>query len=149
VLEQPVSWDDFLSFEDKYLRGNKGMQSADRHIPAPISDELTAKIQQISFDAFRAVDGRGITRIDYLVKPDENIVYLNELNTMPGSLAFYLWEASGMSQTQVVEKLVDLAREAQADKRRNMYDYTTNLVSAAAQRGTKGAKGVKSGGTKQ
>ena len=141
VLEQPISWSEFLAFEDKYLRGNQGMKSADRIIPAPISDELTQRIQDLSIQAFKAVDGRGIVRIDYLVKPDTNEVYLNELNTMPGSLSFYLWRATGISDTQLVDKLVTFARDAYADKRRNMYDYKTNLVSLAAGRGLKGIKG--------
>lgn len=143
VLEQPISWSEFLAFEDKYLRGNEGMKSADRIIPAPISDELTQRIQDLSIQAFKAVDGRGIVRIDFLVKPDANEVYLNELNTMPGSLSFYLWRATGISDAQLVDKLVILARDAYADKRRNMYDYKTNLVSLAAGRGLKGVKGVK------
>ena len=92
----------------------------------------------------KAVDGRGIVRIDFLVKPDSGEVFLNELNTMPGSLAFYLWKATGVSSSQLVDKLVELARDAYADKRRNMYDYKTNLVAVAAGRGLKGAKGLKS-----
>jgi D-alanine-D-alanine ligase len=143
VLEQPISWSEFLAFEDKYLRGNEGMKSADRIIPAPLSNELTQRIQDMSIQAFKAVDGRGIVRIDYLVKPDTNEVYLNELNTMPGSLSFYLWRATGISDAHLVDKLVTLARDAYADKRRNMYDYKTNLVSLAAGRGLKGVKGVK------
>jgi D-alanine-D-alanine ligase len=143
VLEQPLSWSDFLAFEDKYLRGNEGMKSADRIIPAPISDELTQRIRDLSIQAFKAVDGRGIVRIDYLVKPDSNEVYLNELNTMPGSLSFYLWRETKLSDAAVVDKLVSLARDAYADKRRNLYDYKTNLVSLAAGRGLKGAKGAK------
>ncbi|MGB1288601.1 MAG: D-alanine--D-alanine ligase family protein, partial [Aggregatilineales bacterium] len=129
VLEQPVSWDDFLSYEDKYLRGDEGMKSADRLIPAPINDDLTTKIQELSVKAFHAVDGRGIVRIDYLVKPDSNEVYLNEMNTMPGSLAFYLWRATDMTAGQLVDNLVKYARDAHADKRRNVYDYKTNLIA--------------------
>lgn len=144
TLEQPVSWDDFLSYEDKYLRGGEGMKSAERIIPAPISDELTQQIKDITIQAFKVVDGRGIARIDYLVKPETNEVYLNEINTMPGSVSFYLWREDGYSTTDVVEKLVTLAQEANAIKRRNIYDYKTNLVSVASQRGTKGAKGTKS-----
>lgn len=144
VLEQPVTWEDFLSYEDKYLRGGEGMKSAERIIPAPISDELTQRIKDLTIKAFKAVDGRGIARIDYLVKPESNEVYLNEINTMPGSIAFYLWREQGLSTTDVVEKLIKLAHDANATKRRNMYDYKTNLVAVASQRGTKGAKGVKS-----
>ncbi len=143
VLEQPLSWSDFLAFEDKYLRGDEGMKSAEREIPAPIRDELTDRIQQMTREAFAAVDGRGIARIDYLVKPDTDEVYLNEINTMPGSLAFYLWQEMGMSRGEVVEKLVTLARDAHTDKRRNMYNYKTNLVDVAAGKDLSGTKGVK------
>lgn len=143
TLEQPVSWNDFLSYEDKYLSGGDGMKSAERLIPAPISDELTQRIKDISIRAFKTVDGQGITRIDYLVKPESNEVYLNEMNTMPGSVSFYLWKEDGYSATDVVLKLVKLAQEANATKRRNMYDYKTNLVDLVSQRGTKGTKGTK------
>lgn len=143
VLEQPLTWSDFLSFEDKYLSGSDGMKSADRIIPAPLEDALTEKIQDLSKQAFKAVDGRGIVRIDFLVKPDEGKVYLNEMNTMPGSLSFYLWRETEMTDSQVVDYLVKLARDAYADKRRTMYDYKTNLVEVAAGRGLKGSKGTK------
>ena len=141
TLEQPVSWDEFLSYEDKYLRGGEGMKSAERIVPAPIDEELRQRIQNLSIAAFKAVDGRGIARIDYLVKPQTGEVWLNEINTMPGSLAFYLWREDGYSRAQVVERLAQIAREAQADKRRNTYDYETELVSFASQRGAKGSKG--------
>ncbi len=139
-LEQPLGWDDFLSYEDKYLRGGEGMKSADRIIPAPIDAELYARIQSLSIAAFRAVEGRGIARIDYLVRAQTGEVYLNEINTLPGSLAFYLWHEAGYSRAHVLERLVQLARAAHADKRRNSYDYQTNLLSIASQRGNKGAK---------
>ena len=143
TLEQPVSWDEFLSYEDKYLRGSEGMKSAERLIPAPISPELTARIEETSIKAFQAVDGRGIARIDYLVRPELDEVYLNEINTMPGSLAFYLWREDGYSTSMLVEKLVELARDAHAVKRRNIYDYRTNLVAVVSQRGIKGSKSEK------
>lgn len=140
TLEQPVSWDEFLSYEDKYLRGDEGMKSAERLIPAPIDEALAQRIQQLSIDAFRAVDGRGIARLDFLVRPDSDEIYLNEINSMPGSLAFYLWREDGLSAGQLVERLVQLARDAHAEKRRNIYDYKTNLVAVASQRGLKGSK---------
>lgn len=143
VLEQPVSWDNYLTFEEKYLRGGDGMKSAERIIPAPIGDELTAKVKQMAVDAFRAIDGRGIARIDFLIQKDSNLVYLNEFNTMPGSLSFYLWEPVGLSARDVVNKLVALARDANAEKRRSTYNYQTNLVSLTASRGLKGTKGAK------
>ncbi|MAS36027.1 MAG: D-alanine--D-alanine ligase [Anaerolineaceae bacterium] len=145
VLEQPISWDEFLTYEEKYLHGGEGMKSAERIIPAPISDELTARIQQLAIDAFKAVDGSGISRIDFLVKPEENVVYLGEINTLPGSLAFYLWQESGISMTELVHQLVELALGAHAEKRRSSYDYRTDLINLAQSRGLKGVKGAKHG----
>jgi D-alanine-D-alanine ligase len=139
VLEQPIGWEEFLSFDDKYLRGNEGMKSADRIIPAPLPAQVTAQIQEIAIRAFQAIDGRGTTRIDFLVKGEE--IYLNEVNTLPGSLAFYLWQEMGMSPREIVQKLVALAQDAHAEKRRNTYDYKTSLVAMTAQRGLKGSKG--------
>ena len=141
VLEQPLSWDDFLSYEDKYLRGGEGMKSAERLIPAPLPEEMTQRIQRLSVDAFRAVDGRGIARIDFLVRLEKREVYLNEINTMPGSLAFYLWREAGVDAAQLVQRLIELARQAHAEKRRSVYDYQTDLVSLASQRGLKAGKG--------
>lgn len=140
VLEQPVSFQEFLTYEEKYLRGNEGMKSADRIIPAPLSPDLTAKIQDITIRAFKAIKGRGIARIDFLLQKDTEMVYLNEINTMPGSVSFYLWTETGLTQRELVERLVQIARDAYAEKRRTTYDYQTSLVSLTAQRGIKGMK---------
>lgn len=141
VLEQPVSWEEFLTYEEKYMRGGGGMKSAERIIPAPLDSALTARIQQAAIDAFRAVGGRGIARIDFLYDEADDQVYINEINTMPGSLAFYLWQETGLGAGEVVDKLVSLAGAAYADKRRNTYNYQTSLIDLTASRGLKGAKG--------
>jgi len=139
-LEQPLGWDDFLSYEDKYLRGSEGMKSAERLIPAPISTELASDIQTASRRAFQAVDGRGIARVDFLVNPEQRRFYLNEINTMPGSLAMYLWAEAQLSREELVAQLLELARSAHIEKRRNITDYRSNLVAIASQRGSKGIK---------
>jgi D-alanine-D-alanine ligase len=140
MLEQPVSWDQFLTFEEKYTRGSEGMKSAERVIPAPLNEELTEKIKNYAVQVFRAIEGRGTARIDFLVKPEQGEVYVNEINTMPGSLGFYLWQEEGLSPGQVVHQLVELARDAHAEKRKNTYDYQTSLVELTSQRGLKGVK---------
>lgn len=144
VLEQPVSWEEYLTYEEKYMRGSEGMKSADRIIPAPLTPGLTLRIQQAAVEAFKAIDGYGTARIDFLVKPDEDRFYLNEINTMPGSLAFYLWQEGGVDMPELVSQLVTLAQEAHAEKRRNTYDYQTELLKLTATRGIKGAKAVPS-----
>ncbi|MBZ0293007.1 MAG: D-alanine--D-alanine ligase [Anaerolineae bacterium] len=143
VLEQPISWEEYLTYEEKYMRGSEGMKSADRIIPAPLTPELTQRIQQTAIQAFQAIDGYGTARIDFLVKPDEDLFYLNEINTLPGSLAFYLWQEDGIPMSDLVSQLVALAQEAHAEKRRNTYDYQTELLKLTAARGIKGAKGAK------
>lgn len=142
VLEQPISWQEFLTYEEKYMRsaGAAGMKGAERRIPAPISDDLTARIREMALRAFRAVDGRGIARVDFLVREETGEVYLNEINTMPGSLAFYLWLEEGMTPAQVVDELIRLALEAHAEKRKTVYNYKTGLIAHAAARGLKGIK---------
>jgi D-alanine-D-alanine ligase len=142
VLEQPVSWQEFLTYEEKYLRSGRGegMKGADRIIPAPLDADFTAKIQETAIRAFRAIDGRGITRIDFLVRPESGEIFLNELNTLPGSLSFYLWEPTGTPPRELVARLVTLAQDGYAEKRRNSYDYRTNLLELTASRGLKGMK---------
>lgn len=142
VLEQPITWQEFLTYEEKYMRseGPAGMKGAERKIPAPISDELTQRIRQMAINAFKAVDGRGTARIDFLVREAAGEVFLNEINTLPGSMAFYLWEAEGMLPAHVVDELIQLAFEAHAEKRKTIYNYKTNLLAHAAAKGLKGIK---------
>lgn len=142
VLEQPITWQEFLTYEEKYMRseGPAGMKGAERKIPAPISEELTQRIRQMAIEAFKAVDGRGTARVDFLVREAEGEVFLNEINTLPGSMAFYLWEAEGMLPSHVVDELIQLAFEAHAEKRKTIYNYKTNLLAHAAAKGLKGMK---------
>jgi D-alanine-D-alanine ligase len=120
--------------------GAAGMKGAERQIPAPISDDLTQRIRQMAIQAFQAVDGRGIARVDFLMRKETDEIFLNEINTMPGSLAFYLWHEEGLSPSDVVDELIRLAIEAHADKRKTTYNYKTGLIAHAAARGLKGVK---------
>ena len=146
VCEQPIPSTDFLSFDDKYIHQNSdtesesdvsseanaasGMAGAQREIPAPISDELTLHIQKLATDTFHVLDCAGIARIDFLVNSEEQ-VYVNEINTIPGSFSFYLWEPVGISFPELVSQLVELALETHEEKGRLIYSYSTNLLSQA------------------
>jgi D-alanine-D-alanine ligase len=150
VLEQPLSYEQFLTYEEKYMRGGSksdktglgsaGMKGADRIIPAPLSDDLTARIQAIACSAFTAIGGQGTARLDFLVKPEVGEIWLNEINTMPGSLAFYLWQASGMIPTAFCDELIQLALERHAEKSRTTFDFKNPLLQHVAQRGLSGVK---------
>ncbi|MFC1959088.1 D-alanine--D-alanine ligase family protein [Chloroflexota bacterium] len=140
VLEQPISLEEFLTYEDKYMRDAGGMKGAERKIPAPIPDALTARIKQAALDAFRAIGGCGLARVDFLVREETGEFFVNEINTMPGSLAFYLWEPEGLAPRHLVDELIRLALEAHASKRQTRYNFKTGLVAHAAAKGLKGIK---------
>lgn len=144
VCEMPVSFDDMmLSFKDKYLRGGKGkggMEALSRQIPAPIGEEKTKEIQKLSTEIFKALDCKGVVRIDYLLDKDENKVYVGEINITPGSFSFYLWEPTGLKYTQLIDKLVDYAFKAQKDKDSNNYAYDSEILSKVSLTGSKGGK---------
>lgn len=138
VCEQPLKEKDALSYEDKYLKGGKvkGMAGLSRLIPAPISKNSTRKIQDMSKIAFQTIGASGISRIDFLMDNKSEKVFVNEINTMPGSLAFYLWEKSGLPFSQLIDKLIELAFERFEDTNRNVYTYDSKLLQSVGK-GTK------------
>ncbi len=149
VCEQPITEANFLSFDDKYIHQedeSSGMAGADRKIPAPISEELTLHIQQLANHAFQVLDCAGVARIDFLVDADEQ-VYVNEINTIPGSYSYYFWAHQGIEFPQLVSELIDLAFAAHAEKNTLTYTYTTNLLSQADANLSKLKKGNKLGET--
>ena len=133
VCEQPITQANFLSFDDKYIHQeaeSSGMAGADRKIPAPISEELSLHIQELATRTFQVLDCAGVARIDCLVDVDQN-VYVNEINTIPGSYSYYLWVHQGIEFPQLVSELIDLALTVHAQKNSLTYTYTTNLLSQA------------------
>lgn len=130
VCEQPIGWEEFLNYDDKYIRGNvkQGMKGAARRIPAPISEELTQTLQGLAVAAFQALDCRGVARVDFLVDPEEQRPYVNEINTIPGSLAFYLWEAAGIRFDQLVNQLIELALESHREKKKTTFSYDSRIL---------------------
>lgn len=110
VLEEPKKDQEILSFEQKYLKGgkSKGMVSMKRIInPKSITQEQKMQIKKYSKKIYKALDGSGIWRIDFLINKNNNKIYLNEINTIPGSLAYYLWPK--ISFTELLNKLVKSA----------------------------------------
>ncbi|MEA2452854.1 MAG: D-alanine-D-alanine ligase [Actinomycetota bacterium] len=136
VCEQPIPWEEFLSFSDKYMRGGKGgggakgegMASLDRRIPAPISDELTAKVQANALEAFRAVGAAGVARIDSFVDESSGETWVMEINTVPGSFSFYLWEASGTSFEALMDTLLDIAVKTHQQKSELMFSFESGIL---------------------
>lgn len=119
-VEEPVGWTEFLSFEQKYLSNGKlaGMQSAKRVFPAAISPELRLKVQTLSKQAFMLLCCKGVVRVDFLLNNASGELYLNEVNTVPGSLSFYLWK-NKFSHGEMILKLISYAKEDEAELGKN------------------------------
>ena len=147
VCEMPVpsSNDTFLDFWQKYLRNastkgedSRGMKSLSRVVPAPIGDELTGRIQTMTCDIFKLLDCCGTVRVDFILDQND-MLFVNEPNTIPGSLAFYLWKASGLDFPKLIEKMVEDALRAHADKNSSVFAYDSSILKKVAA-GTKGSK---------
>lgn len=144
-IEMPISGEQFLDFKEKYLAsgGSKGMASLHRVLPAPIEDSLRDQIQSMSCDIFRMLDCKGVVRIDYMFDRASEQVYITEINTIPGSLAFYLWESKGVKYSQLIDRMVDAALRAHEDKNARNYAFSSDILKGVTLGGSKGAKGAK------
>ena len=143
-IEMPLNNDEFLDFKDKYLAsgGSKGMASLHRVLPAPIEEELKNEIQEMSRTIFRMLDCKGVVRIDYMFDKHSEKLYITEINTIPGSLAFYLWENAGIPYSTLIDRMIDFAEKAHADKNQANYAYSSDILKNVSF-GAKGAKGCK------
>lgn len=152
VIEEVTSDEDILTFEDKYigrskgkLKGkgtpSKGMASASRIIPARIEKSLEDKIKDTSKKAFRALNLSGVCRIDYLIDKKTNKFYINEPNTIPGSLSFYLWEPTGKKYEDLLDDMITLAIKDYKNRSNKIYSFESNILSNIGVKGLKGAKG--------
>lgn len=141
--EEPIGSDEILSYEDKYLNGSKssgskGMCDTKRKLPANIPDDTKEKIQTLAVETFKALNCNGVSRIDFMIDCDKNEVYVNEINTIPGSLAFYLWEASGIKYKDLLDRMVKLALKRERENKNISYSFDTNILSGVKLGGVKG-----------
>ncbi len=151
VLEEPVMHDKILSYDDKYRGenrskngGSKGMASAGRRLPADLPEDKTEEIREIAKRAFTAMGASGVCRIDFLLDTaDGNRVYINEANTIPGSLSFYLWEATGVKYPELIDRLIALAFARDRRRRNTMFTVNSNILSEKSFGFKGGAKGAK------
>lgn len=143
VCEEPITSSEFLTYKDKYMDGGKGMSGSKRQIPADLPQEMSDVIRELAKRSFIALDGSGVCRVDIILDVDKKQAYVNEVNTIPGSLSFYLWEATGMNFTELMDELVNLALKRQRTKESYNFSFDTNILAGFAKGGAKGTKGVK------
>jgi D-alanine-D-alanine ligase len=144
--------DELLTYKDKYQGGgkgakqsgaSKGMASTTRIVPAPLSEEQTKTIKDLALKTFKALGSSGVARIDFMMNGDTGRIYVNEINTIPGSLAFYLWQEEGVSFSELMDRLIKLALDRQRRQSKMTFSYDTNLLATYNAGGVKGGKGAK------
>ncbi|MCI6108188.1 MAG: D-alanine--D-alanine ligase [bacterium] len=158
-IEEVLSANKFLTYADKYigdgkgkLKGvkapvkgaSKGMASANRKLPAELSEKVRKEVEDVAREAFRALGSSGNSRIDFLVDEKTNKVYINEINSIPGSLAFYLWEAKEIDFSTVLDEMINIGVKDYKKRVSKTHSFETNILQGfAAHGGVKGLKGMK------
>lgn len=158
-IEEVLSGNKFLTYADKYigdgkgkLKGakvpmkgtSKGMASANRKLPAELPDKVRKEVEEVAVEAFKTLGSSGNSRIDFLVDEKKNKVYINEINSIPGSLAFYLWEAKGIDFSTVLDEMINIGVKDYKKRVSKTHSFDTNILKGfAAHGGVKGLKGMK------
>lgn len=160
--EEPVSSDKILTFAEKYIgdgsakgakggvkggvksspSGSKGMATLKRKIPADITPEQRDEIRALAVKAFKVLGCNGVSRIDFMMDTETKQIWLNEINTIPGSLSFYLWEPLGVKYAELLDKMISYARKRERENDSITYTFDSNVLQGVKLGGgTKGAKG--------
>ena len=142
--EEPITGDDILSFSEKYLKGRKGgakgskmptksgesqgMASLSRKIPAEITDEQRDTIRDYAVKAFKVLGCNGVSRIDFMMNKESGEIWLNEINTIPGSLSFYLWEPMGVPYGELLDKMISCALKRDREENSLTYTFDSNVL---------------------
>jgi D-alanine--D-alanine ligase len=150
-LEEVMGEDEILSFADKYLgnakskgTASKGMASTSRIVPARISEKLTKEIQDTAKQVFKVLNLSGVCRVDFLIDNKENKFYVNEPNTCPGSLSFYLWKEAGMKYSELLDEMISIAIKEYKHKNQKTMSFKSSIFDGFnGSKGLKGMKGLK------
>lgn len=143
--EEPLHTKDILSYEDKYVSnakgsGSKGMASVSRRIPAELTPEKREEVRELAVRSFKALGCNGVSRIDFMIDADTDKLYFNEINTIPGSLAFYLWEPVGVPYKELLDRMIQLALKRERTEESLTFTFDTNILNQASFGGSKGSK---------
>ncbi len=161
-IEEVISADKFLTYAEKYIGGgkklkggykggykvpskvgSKGMASANRKLPADITKKLREEVETVAIQAFKVLGSAGVCRIDFLIDEKAKKVYINEINSIPGSLSFYLWEAKGVRYSDLLDDLINIGVKDYKKRISKTHSFNTNILKGFAANGFKGMKGMK------
>ena len=143
--EEPVTSGEILSYDDKYVNGGgkkggakgaggskgAGMANLSRKIPAELSPEKREEIRELAVKSFKALGCCGVSRIDFMIDEDEDRLYFNEINPIPGSLAFYLWEPVGVPYKELLDRMIQLALKRARIEESLTFTFDTNILANA------------------
>lgn len=150
AIEEVYKEGEFLDFTNKYekgakgtkgtktikgTKGSKGMASTSRKVPADITSAQKKKVETMAIKAFKALNAKGAVRIDFIIDEETGEVYVNEINSIPGSLAFYLWSEVGIDFTKECDELIQNALRMYREKQKKTYSFDTNILSSFKKRG--------------
>lgn len=127
VLEEPIKAEEILSYGDKYMGG--GMHAAQKRIPAQLPDDQAEECRRLAGETFRVLSCHGVSRVDLIIDDALGKVYVNEINTIPGSLSYYLWEAAGLPFDQLMDRLVKLALKRRRDEQGKTTSFSQNIFA--------------------
>lgn len=152
VLEEPFGNDEILSFKDKYMSNSKtgskvsnnkfgaklpnnnqgtkssGMASLTRQVPANVDKNIEEKIKQYAIKTFKTIGCSGVVRIDFMIDKEDNSIYVNEINTIPGSLSYYLWDKQGLTYTQLLDRLIKIAIDNKRREDNLQFAFDSNIL---------------------
>ncbi len=143
--EEPLTSGEILSYEDKYINsggkkggskggsGSKGagMANLSRKIPAELSPEKREEIRELAVKSFKALGCCGVSRIDFMIDEEEDKLYFNEINPIPGSLSFYLWEPVGVPYKELLDRMIQLALKRTRVEESLTFTFDTNILANA------------------
>lgn len=143
--EEPMTSGEILSYDDKYVNGGgkkggakgaggskgAGMANLSRKIPAELSPEKREEIRELAVKSFKALGCCGVSRIDFMIDVDEDRLYFNEINPIPGSLAFYLWEPVGVPYKELLDRMIQLALKRARIEESLTFTFDTNILANA------------------
>jgi D-alanine-D-alanine ligase len=133
LLEEPISYEDFLNFEEKYINSGGTMQGVKSKvkIPAELPEEkMTEEIQSAAKKVFKILDCSGVSRVDFLVDTKNKKFYINEINTIPGSLQSHLWEKSGFKLIDILKRMIEDGLEREREKEKNSFAFHSEILSS-------------------
>lgn len=156
VIEEVTPKQGLLTFEDKYIGSgkvkgklgvkyrapkSKGMATASRIIPANIENDIKSEIEDVARKAFKVLGSSGVVRIDFLIDDKKNKIYINEINSIPGSLSFYLWDKTDLDYTSLLDEIINIGIRDYKKRIKKTHSFESNILKGFTQNG--GLKGMK------